>query len=850
MPPKVDPIILPPLRTYDRTGATRAAYSTQPSSNPLPTASTLFFQPATQSLVPSDVAAATPTQPPSPWYPLPFNPFIGEDTPSASIAASPTGRDYLPHTGPEVRTFYHPCKNPIDNMGKVERSSRDDEGGGVALSGGNPAAAATGNFPGFHVPQRAFSTPSIQAYDSRNEGPRFSTSAHPLPHPGASSEAGKNIWDPDWLFQPQEKWNEHLRRLSTATVSPGTLATGGAEVQEQRAPQAIEPNVLAPGPTVDVRAQGAASSRQRNTTSRPSPPDHNLLTSYLQVMAQSAALRKTKTRARRTRRVKESSSAGNEGSNLPAGSQQEPGNDDEIGEGATSSNAGSASDATTGVTLPSFSRFIESAGLHQDMLPGYQWDPRGLSVREQRFLASTTNDQGGYEPFAPAGPLLDRRPLNLSAAGRDGLGNRTNSEAESTPEVDKPDTPAPMHIDTTQVVYPPDQTMSIVDQPKPARYSVETTHDPHLLPYRSVYPSVFQAQRQSQPPSFTPPQNSLHASSILSSASQIVPSPSQNQPRLSEPYPPSVVEQGRPKSRHSQFISTEDYGHVDHGSTHGYGANQGYGTTQSYNATQAYGATESHSVTQGYGSAQVYGSNSGQGVYEGSQEQGRRAPEYTYGQGSYANPPQSNVLRTGQGYGRNPFSNPQPQGRQRPQQQQPAYTHGQGNHNSYSARHPHPSVIPLHIPPNWNQQPGTYAASQAPYSAVPQIQPQPATYAPRALPLSGYPPFVAPYPVLPPFNIPAPTYRTHRARAAYNFRASHRLPVPPSLPIHRYRPGGDTMYPQSNGGASVAYQELTRRGRPSFAMGTRAENLPFVETARPARPARWGVAKIGNVSRQ
>ena len=70
-----------------------------------------------------------------------------------------------------------------------------------------------------------------------------------------------------------------------------------------------------------------------------------------------------------------------------------------------------------------------------------------------------------------------------------------------------------------------------------------------------------------------------------------------------------------------------------------------------------------------------------------------------------------------------------------------------------------------------------------------------------------------------------------------------------TLPVLPYQPGTDTMYPRSFGGASVRLQELTRNGQPAYETATNAANLPFVETAREAKPAEWGVLRVGNVSR-
>ena len=69
-------------------------------------------------------------------------------------------------------------------------------------------------------------------------------------------------------------------------------------------------------------------------------------------------------------------------------------------------------------------------------------------------------------------------------------------------------------------------------------------------------------------------------------------------------------------------------------------------------------------------------------------------------------------------------------------------------------------------------------------------------------------------------------------------------PVQSSLP---YRPGSDAMFPRAFGGASVRLQNITRGVPPSFDAIVAEENIPFVETARSAKPTEWGVLKIGNV---
>ncbi|KAI9870414.1 MAG: hypothetical protein M1830_004281, partial [Pleopsidium flavum] len=143
MPPKVAPHVLPPWRQHDHAGSAQAAPPAQPSIAPITTASTLFFQAPAPSLVPSEVAAAASAQPPSPWYPLPVDPFIGDDTPNASVVASPTSRDHISAARSEA-----------------ERSPRDDEAGGVSLIPRQPNISATGHNPNpQHVGPRAALNP-------------------------------------------------------------------------------------------------------------------------------------------------------------------------------------------------------------------------------------------------------------------------------------------------------------------------------------------------------------------------------------------------------------------------------------------------------------------------------------------------------------------------------------------------------------------------------------------------------------------------------------------------------------------------------------------------------------------
>ena len=78
-------------------------------------------------------------------------------------------------------------------------------------------------------------------------------------------------------------------------------------------------------------------------------------------------------------------------------------------------------------------------------------------------------------------------------------------------------------------------------------------------------------------------------------------------------------------------------------------------------------------------------------------------------------------------------------------------------------------------------------------------------------------------------------------------------PVPRARDTRRltYVEGSDDMYPQSSlgKGGSVRYQILSRPQPPNYSLVTDDENIPFAESARAARPAEWGVMKLGNVSK-
>ncbi|KAL8670198.1 MAG: hypothetical protein Q9168_005254 [Polycauliona sp. 1 TL-2023] len=79
------------------------------------------------------------------------------------------------------------------------------------------------------------------------------------------------------------------------------------------------------------------------------------------------------------------------------------------------------------------------------------------------------------------------------------------------------------------------------------------------------------------------------------------------------------------------------------------------------------------------------------------------------------------------------------------------------------------------------------------------------------------------------------------------FQARTGRSVVPEVANLPYRPGSDDMFPYGQQGGSVQFQELTRNGGPTYDQGTRPEVLPFAENARKAKPAEWGVLRIGNI---
>lgn len=76
-------------------------------------------------------------------------------------------------------------------------------------------------------------------------------------------------------------------------------------------------------------------------------------------------------------------------------------------------------------------------------------------------------------------------------------------------------------------------------------------------------------------------------------------------------------------------------------------------------------------------------------------------------------------------------------------------------------------------------------------------------------------------------------------------------PFPNVMPALRplpYQAGLDITKPQGTGVSSVKLKDLTRHGKPSFAIATNEGIVPFVQSAKESNPAQWGVVKVSNVS--
>ncbi len=72
------------------------------------------------------------------------------------------------------------------------------------------------------------------------------------------------------------------------------------------------------------------------------------------------------------------------------------------------------------------------------------------------------------------------------------------------------------------------------------------------------------------------------------------------------------------------------------------------------------------------------------------------------------------------------------------------------------------------------------------------------------------------------------------------------LPTKPSVLPLPYHVGLDHTASHAAGGSSIALQELTRNGKPTYAVAMAV--APFEETAKDNKSQQWGVLRIGNVS--
>lgn len=64
-----------------------------------------------------------------------------------------------------------------------------------------------------------------------------------------------------------------------------------------------------------------------------------------------------------------------------------------------------------------------------------------------------------------------------------------------------------------------------------------------------------------------------------------------------------------------------------------------------------------------------------------------------------------------------------------------------------------------------------------------------------------------------------------------------------------YQAGLDITKPQGTGVSTVKLKDLTRHGKPTFAIATNEGIVPFVQSAKESnKPAQWGVVKVSNVS--
>lgn len=72
--------------------------------------------------------------------------------------------------------------------------------------------------------------------------------------------------------------------------------------------------------------------------------------------------------------------------------------------------------------------------------------------------------------------------------------------------------------------------------------------------------------------------------------------------------------------------------------------------------------------------------------------------------------------------------------------------------------------------------------------------------------------------------------------------------VTPAVRPLPYQAGSDITKPQGGRASNVKLRDLTRHGKPSFAIATNDGIVPFVQNAKESKPAQWGVVKVSNVS--
>lgn len=65
-----------------------------------------------------------------------------------------------------------------------------------------------------------------------------------------------------------------------------------------------------------------------------------------------------------------------------------------------------------------------------------------------------------------------------------------------------------------------------------------------------------------------------------------------------------------------------------------------------------------------------------------------------------------------------------------------------------------------------------------------------------------------------------------------------------------YQAGSDITKSNGSGASNVKHKDLTRHGKPSFAIATNEGIAPFVQNAKESKPAQWGVVKVSNVSQE